>query len=102
MSTRPNLFKSESDSDCKSKYKSANELTSLIRGAKRDSYPGIPQLNYPIIVEDSDGPCEIEPDGMDWLELSLLVMNQIVTIPAITRGELAKLRIFIPDKQNMH
>lgn len=102
MSERANLFKSESDLDSKSNYKTAQELTRLIRGGKREAFPGIPQLSTPILVDDDQGPCEIEPEGMDWLELSLLVMNQVVTIPAATRGKLAKIRIFIPDKQNMH
>lgn len=102
MSERANLFKSESDLDSKSNYKTAQELTRLIRGGKREAFPGIPQLKHDILVNDQEGPCTIEPDGMDWLELSLLVMNQLVSIPESTRGELAKIRIFIPDKQNMH
>jgi len=53
-------------------------------------------------VEDHEGNCTIEPDGMDWLELSLLVMNKAVFLPGITKMDLADLRIFIPEKQNMH
>ena len=102
MSERPSIFKSEWDSESKSKFKTPQDLSKLIRGAKREAYPGIPELTHPIHVEDDQGLCEIEPDGMDWLELSLLIMNKTVTLPGVTRMHLADLRIFIPDKQNMH
>ena len=102
MSERPNIFKSELESDSNSKFKTPQELTKLIRGAKREAYPGIPELDFPIIVEDDQGTCSIDPDGMDWLELSLLIMNKAVTLPGITKMHLAELRIYIPEKQNMH
>lgn len=102
MSDRPSIFRSDWESESKSKYKTAKDLTALIRNSKSESYPGIPQLNDSIIVDDEHGPCSIDPDGMDWLELSLLIMNKVVTVPGITRMKLAELRIFIPDKQFMH
>jgi hypothetical protein len=102
MSNRPSIFLSDWESESNSKYKTTQELTKLIRGAKREAYPGIPQLDFPIIVEDDQGACTIDPDGMDWLELSLLIMNKAVTLPGITKMHLAELRIYIPDKQNMH
>lgn len=102
MSDRPSIFLSDWESESNSKYKTTQELTKLIRGAKREAYPGIPQLDFPIIVEDDQGACTIDPDGMDWLELSLLIMNKAVTLPGITKMHLAELRIYIPDKQNMH
>lgn len=102
MSDRPNIFLSDWESESNSKYKTTQELTKIIRGAKREAYPGIPQLDFPIIVEDDQGACTIDPDGMDWLELSLLIMNKAVTLPGITKMHLAELRIYIPDKQNMH
>lgn len=102
MSERASIFKSEWDSESKSKYKNAEELTKLIRNSTRDAYPGIPELDSPIYVEDAHGLCQIDPDGMDWLELSLLIMNKAVTLPGSSRMQLAELRIFIPDKQQMH
>jgi len=54
----------------------------LIRKAKRESYPGIPYLTESIEVEDDMGPATIDPEGMELLELSLLVMNQHIRIPA--------------------
>ena len=102
MSDRPSIFLSDWESESNSKYKTTQELTKLIRGAKREAYPGIPQLDFSIIVEDDQGACTIDPDGMDWLELSLLIMNKAVTLPGITKMHLAELRIYIPDKQNMH
>lgn len=102
MSERASLFNTDWESESNSKYKTPSELTKLIRGAKREAFYGIPYLTHSIKVEDDHGLCEIEPDGMDWLELSLLVMNQAVSLPGITKKQLADLRIFIPDKQNMH
>jgi hypothetical protein len=102
MSERENLFKSITDSDSKSKYKSTKELSKLIRGAKRECYPGIPHLTEHIYVEDEQGLCSISPDGMDWLELSLLVMNKAVWLPGQTKRELAELRIFIPEKYSVN
>lgn len=102
MSERPSIFKSEWDSESNSKFKTPQELTKLIRNAKRESYPGVPILNHPIQVEDDHGLCEIEPDGMDWLELSLLIMNKSISLPGVTKMQLADMRIFIPEKQNMH
>ena len=102
MSERENLFKSVTDSDSKSKYKTAKDLSKLIRGAKRECYPGIPHLTDEIYVEDEHGLCAISPDGMDWLELSLLVMNKAVTLPGQTKRELAELRIFIPEKYSVN
>lgn len=102
MSERPNIFKSDWDSDSKSKFKTTQELTKLIRGAKRECYPGIPHLNDSILVEDEQGVCSVDAEGMDWLELSLLIMNKAVTLPGVTKMQLADLRIFIPEKQNMH
>lgn len=102
MSNRPSIFNSELESESKSKFKTPQELSKLIRSAKRECYPGIPELTHAIVVEDHEGNCTIEPDGMDWLELSLLVMNKAVFLPGITKMDLADLRIFIPEKQNMH
>lgn len=102
MSDRPSIFNSAWESDSKSKFKTTQELTKLIRGAKRECYPGIPELEHHIYVEDEQGLCAIEPDGMDWLELSLLIMNKAVSLPGQTRMELADMRIFIPEKQLMH
>lgn len=102
MSERPNLFKSDWASGSGFKYKTPQELAKLIRGSKRECYPGIPHLDNPIMVEDDHGMCSIDPDGMDWLELSLLIMNKSVTLPGVTKMQLANMRIFIPEKQNMH
>ena len=90
------------DSTSKSKYKPLKELTSLIRKAKRESYPGIPYLTESIEVEDEVGLASIDPEGMDWLELSLLVMNKHVIIPAKTQLVLLKHHIVIPEEQEMH
>lgn len=102
MSERPSIFNTELASGSKSKYKSPNELSKLIRGAKRESYPGIPYLNDSIKVQDDQGLCEISPDGMDWLELSLLVMNKVVTLPGTARMQLADLNVYIPEKQQIN
>ena len=92
----------ESDSTSNSKYKPLKEITSLIRKAKRESYPGIPYLTESIEVEDEMGIASIDPEGMDWLELSLLVMNKHVEIPAKTKLVLLGYGVFIPDEQEMH
>ena len=102
MSERENLFKSVTESDSKSKYKTSKELSKLIRGAKRECYPGIPHLTESLYVEDEHGLVAIDPEGMDWLELSLLVMNKEVSIPGQTRRELADMRIFIPEKYTVN
>ena len=99
MSERPNLFISLSDSESKSRFKNAKELAKLIRNAKRESYPGIPNLTEDyIIVEDEQGQCEVTTYGLDWLELSLLISNKAISLPGATRLQLARLGIFIPEK----
>lgn len=98
MSSRPSIFNSVMDSGSKSKFKTPKELAKLIRGAKRECYPGIPYAHENIVVEDEEGPCELSPDSMDWLELSLLVENKTISLPGKTRLQLALLGIFIPDK----
>lgn len=102
MSERANLFSSVTESESKSKYKTTKELSKLIRGAKRESYPGVPYPTDIIYVEDEQGLCSISPDGMDWLELSLLVMNKAVWLPGQTKRELAEMRIFIPEKYSVN
>lgn len=102
MSERPSIFKSEWDSESNSKYKTAKELTKLIREAKRECYPGIPELDDVLYVEDDSGLCAIDPNGMDWLELSLLVMNKIIVLPGAAKRQLTDLHIHIPEKQQMH
>lgn len=102
MSERTSLFNSVSDSEFKSKFKTANELSALIRKAKREYFPGIPNMIEDIIVEDSDGICLISPDGMDFLELSMLIENKLVFLPGKARSQLAELRIFIPDKYSVN
>lgn len=74
----------------------------LIRKAKRESYPGIPYLTESIEVEDDMGPATIDPEGMELLELSLLVMNQHIRIPAKSQMILLSHRIYIPTEQEMH
>lgn len=74
----------------------------LIRKAKRESYPGIPYLTESIQVEDDMGPATIDPEGMEFLELSLLVMNKHITIPAKSQMILLAHRIYIPEEQEMH
>ena len=91
-----------SESASKSSYKPLKEITSLIRKAKRESYPGVPYLTQSIEVEDEMGLAHIEPEGMDWLELSLLVMNKHVVIPAKTQLVLLGYGIVIPEEQEMH
>jgi hypothetical protein len=59
-------------------------------------------LREAIEVQDDSGIAIIEPDGMDWLELSLLVMYKHVIIPSKTQHQLMKLRIYIPEEQEMH
>lgn len=102
MSNRPNLFNTDSESESKSRYKTSQELVKLVRGAKRESYPGIPYLTHAIVVEDDQGPCTIEPDGMDYLELSLLIVNKQVFLTGHSRAQLADLRIFIPEKLSLN
>jgi hypothetical protein len=91
-----------SESTSKSSYKPLKELTSLIRKAKRESYPGVPYLTESIEVEDEVGLASIDPEGMDWLELSLLVMNKHVVIPTKTQLILLGYGIVIPEEQEMH
>jgi hypothetical protein len=74
----------------------------MIRKGKREAYPGIPTLKEPIEVEDDSGIAIVEPDGMDWLELSLLVMHNHVKIPGKTQFKFMKCRVYIPDSQEMH
>lgn len=75
----------------------------MIRSAKRESYPGIPEVkdDY-IVVEDEQGPCEVSTHGLDWLELSLLVENKLVTLPGHTKKQLADIGLFIPEKQSIN
>lgn len=102
MSNRPSIFNSVTDSGSKSKFKTPKELSKLIRGAKRECYPGIPHANEYVIVEDEEGPCDLAPEGLDWLELSLLVENKAVSLPGKTSLQLALLRIFIPEKSSIN
>jgi hypothetical protein len=103
MSERPPIFKSVTDSVSKSRFKDAKELSKLIRGAKRESYPGIPELDDDfIVVEDEQGPCEVSTHSLDWLELSLLIENKLIILPGHTKKQLADARIFIPEKQSIN
>jgi len=102
MSSRPSIFNSVTDSESSSKFKTPRELSKLIRGAKRECYPGIPYTDDSVTVEDDQGPCDLEPEGLDWLELSLLVQNKAITLPGKTRLQLALLGIFIPDKYSVN
>lgn len=103
MSERPNLFKLVTDSDSKLKFKNAKELAKLIRSAKREFYPGVPEIDDDfIVVEDEEGPCEVSTHSLDWLELSMLVENKLVTLPGHTKKQLADARIFIPEKQSIN
>ena len=90
------------DSTSNSKYKELKELSSLIRRGRREAYPGIPQITQTIEVEDNLGPASIEPDGLDWLELSLLVMNNHIKLPVKTQLTLLSIGVYIPETQEMH
>jgi hypothetical protein len=48
------------------------------------------------------GLASIDAEGMDWLELSLLVMNQHITIPYKTQLVLLGYGVVIPAHQEMH
>lgn len=102
MSSRPSIFNSVMDSGSKSKFKTPKELAKLIRGAKRECYPGIPYTNDYITVEDEEGPCDLAAESLDWLELSMLVENKAITLPGKTRLQLALLGIFIPEKSSIN
>lgn len=103
MSERPTIFKSVTDSASKSKFKDAKELAKMIRSAKRESYPGVPEVNDDyIVVEDEQGPCEVSTHSLDWLELSLLVENKLVTLPGHTKKQLADIGLFIPEKLSIN
>ena len=103
MSERPTIFKSVTDSASKSKFKEAKELAKMIRGAKKEFFPGIPEVkdDY-IVVEDEQGPCEVSTHALDWLELSLLVENKLVTLPGHTKKQLADIGLFIPEKLSIN
>ena len=89
-------------STSKSSYKPLKDITALIRKATRESYPGVPYLTESIEVEDEMGLASIDAEGMDWLELSLLVMNQHVSIPYKTQLVLLGYGVVIPAHQEMH
>lgn len=102
MSERETLFKLVTESESESKYKTTTELSKALRGSKRECYPGIPNLTDPIYIEDEHGVVSVDPETIDWLELSLLVMNKLVTLPGQTRRELADMRIFIPERYSVN